>query len=176
MAWGAVGGGGVFLEAADLVGHRGGELLAPASPGEGFVVEEEHGAGGVGLQALRFDVGLEVDDDAFVAEADAEVLQAPVSTAGLGDVVVELVAVDRDDVAAGGPGAGFAAAGAVVVVEHPPARDRVADLDDAAADGAALDVGALALDPGELSGLPRSWCSRTSTSISGGNCGKRLLR
>ena len=61
--------------------------------------------------------------------------------------------MDRDDVAAGGPGAGFAAAGAVVVVEHPPTRDRVADLDDAAAHGAALDVGALALDPGELSGL-----------------------
>ena len=55
------------------------------------MVEEEHGAGGVGLQALRFDVGLEVDDDAFVAEADAEVLQASVPAAGLGEVVVELV-------------------------------------------------------------------------------------
>ncbi len=55
--------------------------------------------------------------------------------------------------AAGGPGAGFAAAGAVVVVEHPPARDRVAELDDAAADGAALDVSALSLHAGELSGL-----------------------
>jgi hypothetical protein len=64
----------VFLEAADLLGHGGGELLAPARPGEGLVVEQEHGAGGVGLQAVRFDMGLEVDDDAFVAEADAEVL------------------------------------------------------------------------------------------------------
>ena len=140
--------GGVFLESADLVGHRGGELVAPASPGEGFVVEEQHRAGGVGLQALRFDVGLEVDDDAFVAEADAEVLQASVPAAGLGEGVVELVAVDGDDVAAGGPGAGFAAAGAVVVVEHPPARDRVADLDDPAAHGAALDMSALALRRG----------------------------
>jgi len=61
--------------------------------------------------------------------------------------------VDGDDVAAGGPGAGFAAAGAVVVVEYPPARDRVADLDDAAAEGAALDVSALSLHAGELSGL-----------------------
>ena len=31
------------------------------------MVEQEHGAGGVGLQALRFDMGFEVDDDAFVA-------------------------------------------------------------------------------------------------------------
>jgi hypothetical protein len=36
---------------------------------------------GVGLQAVRFDGGFEVDDDAFVAEADAEVLQAPVPAA-----------------------------------------------------------------------------------------------
>ncbi len=59
------------------------------------MIEQEHGAGGVGLQALRFDVRFEVNDDAFVAEADAEVLQAPVAAAGLGNTVVELVAVDR---------------------------------------------------------------------------------
>lgn len=117
------------------------------------MVEQQHGAGGVGLQAVRFDVGLEVDDDAFVAEADAQVLQAPVSTAGLGHEVIELVAVHGDDVAAGGPGSGFAAAGAVGVVEHPPAGNRVAELDGAAANGAALDVSALSLRAGELSGL-----------------------
>ncbi len=117
------------------------------------MIEQEHGAGGVGLQALRFDVRFEVNDDAFVAEADAEVLQAPVATAGLGNMVVELVAVDRDDVSAGGPRCGFAAAGAVVVVEHPPARDRIAQLNNAAADGPALDVKALAVHMVELSGL-----------------------
>ena len=41
LAWGAVGAGGMLLESADLVGHRGGELVAPASPGEGFVVETD---------------------------------------------------------------------------------------------------------------------------------------
>ena len=87
-------------------------------------------------------MGLEVDDDAFVAEADAEVLQAPVSTAGLGEEVVELVTVDRDGVAAGGPGGGFAAAGAVVVVEHPPARDRIAQLHATRGARAALDMSA----------------------------------
>jgi hypothetical protein len=57
------------------------------------VVEQQHRAGGAGLQAFRFDVGLEVDDDAFVADADAEALQASVPAAGLGEEVVELVAV-----------------------------------------------------------------------------------
>jgi len=32
---------------------------------------------------VPFDVGFEVDDDAFVAEADAEVLQTSVAAAGL---------------------------------------------------------------------------------------------
>ena len=94
-----------------------------------------------------------MDDDAFVAEADAEVLQASIAAAGLGEEVVELVTGDRDDVAAGGPGPGFAAAGAVVVVEHPPTRDRIAELDNPAAHGAALDMSALALRAGEMSGL-----------------------
>ena len=51
LARDAVGGGGAFLELADLVGHRGGELLAPAGPRERLVVQEQQRAGGVALEA-----------------------------------------------------------------------------------------------------------------------------
>ena len=39
-AWDAVGVGGAFLEFKDLGGHRGGELLTPASPWQRLVVEK----------------------------------------------------------------------------------------------------------------------------------------
>jgi hypothetical protein len=73
------------------------------------VVEQQHRAGGVRLQATRLDLGLGVEHDALVAESDPEVLQAPVSAAVLGQRVVELVAEHGGGVAAGGPDAGFAA-------------------------------------------------------------------
>ena len=51
------------------------------------------------------------------------------------------------------PTRGFTPPGALVVVEHPPARDRVAQLDDTGGDCASLEVVLLALDPLQLSGL-----------------------
>jgi hypothetical protein len=48
------------------------------------MVKQQHRPGGVGLQAIVVDLWLDVEDDAFVAEADPEVLQAPVATTGLG--------------------------------------------------------------------------------------------
>ena len=78
------------------------ELLAPAGPRERLVVQEQQGAGGVALRRGG-DLGLEVQHDALVAEADAEVLKAPVPTPGLRQDVVQLVAVHRGDVTGRAP-------------------------------------------------------------------------
>ena len=149
----AVGGGGAFLELADLVGHRGGELLAPAGPRQRLVVQEQQRAGGVALEAAGVDLGLEVEHDALVAEADAEVLKAAVAASGLRQRVVELVAVHGGGVTGRGPERGFAASGAMIVVEHPPVRDRVAQLHDTCGEGVSLEVVLLAVDVLQLSGL-----------------------
>ena len=126
LARDAVGGGGAFLELADLVWHRGGELLAPAGPRERLVVQEQERAGGVALEAAGVDLGLEVEHDALVAEADAEVLKAPVPTPGLRQDVVQLVTVHRGGVTGRAPDRRFPAAGAMIVIEHPPVSERVA--------------------------------------------------
>ena len=96
------------------------------SPWERLVVEEQQRAGGVALEAAGVDLGLEVEHDSLVAEADAEVLKAPVPAAGLRQRVVELVAVHGGGVTGRGPKRRFAAAGTMIVVEHPPVSERVA--------------------------------------------------
>ena len=97
-------------------------------------------------EASGLDVGLEVQDDPFVAEADAEVLKAPVPAAGLRQDVVELVAEHGGDMTARSPEASFAAPATMIVVEHPPVHDRVAQFDGAGVLGALLDVMALAVN------------------------------
>ncbi len=52
-----VGGGCAFLELCELLGHRGGEVLAPARPRQGLVVEQQLRPGGVRLQAAVFELG-----------------------------------------------------------------------------------------------------------------------
>ena len=117
------------------------------------MVQEQQRAGGVALEAAGVDLGLEVQHDALVAEADAEVLKAAVAASGLRQRVVELVAVHGGGVTGRGPERGFAAAGAMIVVEHPPARDRVAQLDDTCGEGVSLEVVLFAVDVLQLSGL-----------------------
>ena len=56
----AVSARGAFLEPQDLCGHRGGELLAPASPWQWLVVEQQQRSGGVALQTAGRDVRFEV--------------------------------------------------------------------------------------------------------------------
>jgi Transposase, Mutator family len=46
----------------------------------------------VGLQAIVVDLWLDVEDDAFVAEADPEVLQAAVAATRLRQLVIDLIA------------------------------------------------------------------------------------
>jgi hypothetical protein len=58
------------LESEDLLGHRGGELLPPSRARERLVVEQQHRAGGVRLEATPLDPGFEVDHDPLVAESD----------------------------------------------------------------------------------------------------------
>jgi hypothetical protein len=116
------------------------------------VVEQQH-PHGVRLQAADADPGLEVQHDPFIAEADAEILKAPVPAAGLGQDVVELIAVHGRGVTGRGPDAGFAARPAEVVVEHPLVRDRVAELHGAGCNRAPLEVVLLAVDALWLSGL-----------------------
>ena len=149
----SVGAGGAFLESEDLLGHRGGELFAPPRPWQRLVVKQQQRASRVRLQASALDLGLEVQDDPFVAEADAEVLKAPVPAAGLRQHVVELVAEDGGGVTARSPEASFAAPATMIVVEHPPVHDRVAQFDRARIPGALLDVMALAVNLSKLSGL-----------------------
>ena len=110
------------------------------------MVEQQQRPRGVALQTAGVDLGLEVQHDALVAEADAEVLKAPVPAAGLRQDVVELVAVHGGGVTGRGPKRGFAAAGAMIVVEHPPVGDRVAQVHDACRDGMSLEVVLLAVD------------------------------
>ena len=138
------------MELADLVGHRGSELLAPAGPRQRLVVQEQERAGGVALEATGVDLGLKVQHDALVAEADAEVLKAAVAASGLRQRVVELVAVHGGGVTARGPTRGFAAAGAMIIVEHPPVRERVAQLDDTCGEGVPLEVVLFAVDMPQL--------------------------
>ena len=117
------------------------------------MVQEQQRAGGVALEAAGVDLGLEVEHDAFVAEADAEVLKAAVAAAGLRQDVVELVAVDGGGVTGRGPERRFAAAGSMIVVEHPPVSERVAQLHGACGDGVSLEVMLLAVDVLQMSGL-----------------------
>jgi hypothetical protein len=148
-----VGAGGAFLELADLGRHSGGELLTPAGPRERLVVQEQQGAGGVALETAGVTVRVQVEHDTFVAEADAEVLQASVATPGLRQDVVQLVPVDGGGVTARGPQRGFVPSGAVVVVENPPVGRRVAQLHRTRGDGASFEVLLLALDVLQLPGL-----------------------
>ena len=131
LARDAVGAGRAFLESEDLLGHRGGELFAPPRPWQRLVVEQQQRPGGVGLETAGVDLRLEVEHNPLVAEADAEVLKASVPASGLRQHVVELVAEHGGDVTARSPQVGFAAPAAMIVVEHPPAHDRVAQLDGA---------------------------------------------
>jgi hypothetical protein len=59
------------------------------------VVYEQQRAGGVGLKAPWPNAGLDVEHDALVAEADPEVLEASVPTAGLRQELIQLVIEDR---------------------------------------------------------------------------------
>ena len=52
-----------------------------------------------------------------------------------------------------GPDAGFAAPGTIVVVEHPPAGERVTQFDDTRSDRALLEVVLLSVDALKPSGL-----------------------
>ena len=142
----AVGARGAFLQPQDLGGHRGGELFAPASPWQRLVVEQQHRPRGVALHTAGLDVRFEVQDDSFVAEADAEVLKSPVPAAGLRQDVVELVAVDGGGVTGRRPERGLAPSRAVIVVEHPPVRDRIAQLHDSGRNRVLLEVVLLAVD------------------------------
>ena len=117
------------------------------------MVQEQERAGGVALEASGLAVRLEVQHDALVAEADAEVLKPPVAATGLRQRVVELVAVHGVGVTGRGPKRGFAAARAVVVVEHPPMRERVAELHGACGEGVLLKVVLFAADVLQLSGF-----------------------
>ena len=140
------------------------------------MVEQQQRPGGVALQTAGLDVRFEVQYDPFVAEADAEVLKAPVPATGLRQDVVELIAEHGGGVTGRGPERGFAAAGAMVVVEHPPLGDRVAELHGPGRDRALLEVVLLAVDALQLSGLSWPCCSRTSTSTCSGSRRKRPLR
>jgi len=117
------------------------------------VLEEQPGEGGVALEAAGVVARLEVQYDPFAPEADAEVLQAAVAASGLRQVVVELIAVDGGGVTRRGPQRGFAAAGSMVGVEHPPACARAPQLHGARCDGASLEVVLLAVDVLQLPGL-----------------------
>ena len=85
------------------------------------MVQQQQRSRGVALQTAGRDVRFEVQYDPFVAEADAEVLKAPVPASGLRQDVVELVAEHGGGVTGRGPQRGFAASGVMVLVEHPPA-------------------------------------------------------
>ena len=95
-------------------------------------------------------LGLDVQHHPLVAEADPEVLQAPVPAARRRQHVVELVAEHGGGVTGRRPHSRFAAPPAVIVVEHPPADDRVAQLDRSCRDGVVLEVMLLAVDPSQL--------------------------
>jgi hypothetical protein len=138
--------GRAFLKSQDLLGHRGGERLPPAGPRQRLVVEHEKRTGRVRLKAARVHLRLDVQGDPLVAEADPEVLKAPVAAAGLRQHVVELVRAHGGYMTARGPQARFAAPPAVIVVKHPPARDRIAQIHCACGDGASFEVVLLAVD------------------------------
>ena len=140
------------------------------------MVEQQQRPGGVALEATGVDLGLEVQDDSLVAEADAEVLKASVPASGLRQHVVELIAEHGGGVTGRGPQRRFAPPGAMVVVEHPPAHDRVAQLHGTCRDGVSLEVVLLAVDVRSCPGSSRPWCSRTSTSTCAGRRRKRPLR
>ena len=141
------------MESQYLFGHGRGELLAPAAPRQRLVVQEQQRPGGVALQTAGVDLGLEVQHDPLVAEADAEVLQAPVPTTGLRQDVVELIAVNGRSVTGRAPKRGFAAPGTMIVDEHPPVRDRVAERHGPGRNRALMEVVPLALDTLQPSGL-----------------------
>ena len=135
------------MESPDLVGHPVGELLAPPGPRQRLVIQQQHRPRRVGLEAIGLDAGLEVQHYTLVAEADAEVLKAPVAASGLRQQFVELITEDRPGVTGASPHAGFATAAAMVVIEHPPVCDGVAQLHRACRDSGPFEVVALAVDP-----------------------------
>ena len=94
-----------------------------------------------------------MEHDPLVAEADAEVLKASVPASRPRQHLVELSAVDGGGVTGRSPQRGFAAPATMIVVEHPPVHDRVAQFDGAGVLGALLDVMALAVNLSKLSGL-----------------------
>jgi len=110
------------------------------------VVEQQQSSGGVALQTAGRDVRFEVQDDPFVSEADAEVLKASVPATGLRQDVVELLAEDRGGVTGRGPQRAFAPAGAMIIVEHPPPRDRVTEVHGSGRNRALLEVVLLPVD------------------------------
>jgi len=117
------------------------------------MVEQQQRPRGVGFQPTDLDLRLEMQHDAFVAETDPEVLKAPVPASGRRQPVVELIAEDGRSVTGRSPQRGFAASAVMVVIEHPPACDRVAQLHRSSGDGVPLDVELLTVDPSEMSGL-----------------------
>ena len=143
-----------LLQPQDLHGHRGGELLTPASPWQRLVVKQQQRPGGVALETVGLDVRFDVQYHPLVAEADAEVLKSPVSATGLRQDVVELIAEYGGDMTGRGPQRAFPPPAAMVVVEHPPLCDRVAQLDDTRSDRAVLEVVLLAVDALQLARVP----------------------
>jgi len=96
---------------------------------------------------------LKVEHDALVAEADAEVLKAAVAPSGLRQDVVELGAVDGGDMTGRGPNRGLAPSGAMIVVEHPPESNRVAQLHGTCGNAPLLEVVLFAVDVAQMPGL-----------------------
>jgi hypothetical protein len=91
----AVGAGRPLRGSPDLLGDCGGELLTPASPWQRLVVEQQQRPRGVALEPAGMALRLDLTDDPFVAEADAEVLEASVPASRLGQHVVELFVEHR---------------------------------------------------------------------------------
>ena len=117
------------------------------------MVKQQQGPGGVGLETAGADLRLEVEHNPLVAEADAEVLKASVPASGVRQHVVELGAVHGGGVTGRSPQRGFAAPATMIVVEHPPVHDRVAQFDGARVLGAMFDVMVLAVNLSKRSGL-----------------------
>jgi hypothetical protein len=150
-----------FLQLADLGRHRGSELLTPASPWQRLVVKQQQRPSGVALETVGLDLRFDVQYHPHVAEADAEVLKTPGPATGSRQDVVELIAECGGDVTGRGPQRAFPPPAAMVVVEHPPLRDRVAQLDDTRSDRVLLEVVLLAVDALQL--------ARVAVLVAGGD-------
>ncbi|MGI8571657.1 MAG: hypothetical protein ACR2L9_03375 [Solirubrobacteraceae bacterium] len=117
------------------------------------MVEQQLGAGDVGLSAPGLRPRLEIQHDALIAEPVPEVLQSSIAAAGLGKQVVQLVAVPDGDMSGGGPDVRLTPTAAMILVEHPPMNRHLRELEHAADARALLDMGALPEDPSEHPGL-----------------------